>query len=227
MTVRVLIVEDDPATAEVLTLILTREGFDTRTVGEGLHALAELDRSGADMVLLDVVLPGMSGLQVLRQIRTDSLVPVIVVSARDTELDKVLALELGADDYLSKPYSARELIARIRAVLRRDTAGGPLLGSVLVAGHLQMDVPRHLFTVDGVATTLPLKEFALMQALLQSPDRLLTRERLIERLWGDDDPSASRPLDIYVKRLRTRIEAGPTGRPCLLTVLGVGYILQT
>lgn len=169
----------------------------------------------------------MSGLQVLRQIRTDSPVPVIVVSARDTELDKVLALELGADDYLSKPYSARELIARIRAVLRRDTAGGPLLGSVLVAGHLQMDVPRHLFTVDGVATTLPLKEFALMQALLQSPDRLLTRERLIERLWGDDDPSASRPLDIYVKPLRTRIEAGPTGRPCLLTVLGAGYILQT
>ncbi|NUS43273.1 MAG: response regulator transcription factor [Mycobacteriaceae bacterium] len=225
----VLIVEDEESLADPLAFLLRKEGFETTVVGDGPSALAEFDRSGADIVLLDLMLPGMSGTDVCKQLRTRSSVPVIMVTARDSEIDKVVGLELGADDYVTKPYSARELIARIRAVLRRGAdsdleANGDT--RVLEAGPVRMDVERHIVQVNGATITLPLKEFDLLEYLLRNSGRVLTRGQLIDRVWGADYVGDTKTLDVHVKRLRSKIEADPAKPEHLITVRGLGYKLE-
>lgn len=225
---RVLIVEDEESLADPLAFLLRKEGFAAVVVGDGPAALNEFDRMGADIVLLDVMLPGMSGTDVCKQLRQRSGVPVIMVTARDSEIDKVVGLELGADDYVTKPYSARELIARIRAVLRRgldaaDDAGAP---GVLAAGRVRMDIERHTVAVDGEPITLPLKEFELLEYLLRNSGRVLTRGQLIDRVWGLDYVGDTKTLDVHVKRLRSKIEPDPASPQYLLTVRGLGYKLE-
>ncbi|WP_067861648.1 response regulator transcription factor [Nocardia shimofusensis] len=226
---RVLIVEDEESLADPLAFLLRKEGFEVTVAGDGPSALAEFDRSGADIVLLDLMLPGMSGTDVCKQLRTRSGVPVIMVTARDSEIDKVVGLELGADDYVTKPYSARELIARIRAVLRRG-AGEDLEGNgesgVLEAGPVRMDVDRHTVLVNGSPVTLPLKEFDLLEYLLRNSGRVLTRGQLIDRVWGADYVGDTKTLDVHVKRLRSKIEADPAKPEHLVTVRGLGYKLE-
>jgi two-component system, OmpR family, response regulator RegX3 len=226
---RVLIVEDEESLADPLAYLLRKEGFVPVVVHDGPAALAEFDRSGADIVLLDVMLPGMSGTDVCKQLRLRSGVPVIMVTARDSEIDKVVGLELGADDYVTKPYSARELIARIRAVLRRGGEGEPEGGGlpgVLEAGPVRMDVERHTVVVAGEPVTLPLKEFDLLEYLLRNTGRVLTRGQLIDRVWGADYVGDTKTLDVHVKRLRTKIEPDPANPVHLLTIRGLGYKLE-
>ncbi|MDR3659192.1 MAG: two-component sensory transduction protein RegX [Mycobacterium sp.] len=224
----VLIVEDEESLADPLAFLLRKEGFEATVVTDGPSALAEFDRAGADIVLLDLMLPGMSGTDVCKQLRSRSGVPVIMVTARDSEIDKVVGLELGADDYVTKPYSARELIARIRAVLRRggesDDANG--VDGVLEAGPVRMDVERHIVSVNGDAITLPLKEFDLLEYLMRNSGRVLTRGQLIDRVWGADYVGDTKTLDVHVKRLRSKIEADPANPVHLVTVRGLGYKLE-
>ncbi|MDQ4093925.1 MAG: response regulator transcription factor [Actinomycetota bacterium] len=223
---RVLIVEDEESFADPLAFLLRKEGFSTAVATTGSAALEEFDRNGADIVLLDLMLPGMSGTDVCKQLRARSAVPVIMVTARDSEIDKVVGLELGADDYITKPYSARELIARIRAVLRRggDVEGDAALGpSVLEAGPVRMDVERHTVTVAGQEIGLPLKEFDLLEYLLRNVGRVLTRGQLIDRVWGADYVGDTKTLDVHVKRLRSKIERDPSSPQHLVTVRGLGY----
>jgi two-component system, OmpR family, response regulator RegX3 len=225
----VLIVEDEESLADPLAFLLRKEGFEVTVAGDGPSALAEFDRSGADIVLLDLMLPGMTGTDVCKALRTRSGVPVIMVTARDSEIDKVVGLELGADDYVTKPYSARELIARIRAVLRRgsdtDLDGSGDTG-VLEAGPVRMDVERHIVMVAGEPVTLPLKEFDLLEYLLRNSGRVLTRGQLIDRVWGADYVGDTKTLDVHVKRLRSKIEADPAKPEHLVTVRGLGYKLE-
>lgn len=225
----VLIIEDEESLADPLAFLLRKEGFEATVVTDGQTALAEFDRSGADIVLLDLMLPGMSGTDVCKQLRNRSGVPVIMVTARDSEIDKVVGLELGADDYVTKPYSARELIARIRAVLRRGTGEEVEITSengVLEAGPVRMDVERHTVLVDGAAVTLPLKEFDLLEYLLRNSGRVLTRGQLIDRVWGADYVGDTKTLDVHVKRLRSKIESDPARPEHLVTVRGLGYKLE-
>jgi two-component system, OmpR family, response regulator RegX3 len=222
---RVLIVEDEESFAEPLEFLLRKEGFTTAVAATGQGALEEFDRNGADIVLLDLMLPGMSGTDVCKALRTRSAVPVIMVTARDSEIDKVVGLELGADDYVTKPYSARELIARVRAVLRRggDAAEAEGAAGVLTAGPVRMDVERHVVTVGGEEVALPLKEFDLLEYLLRNVGRVLTRGQLIDRVWGADYVGDTKTLDVHVKRLRSKVEADPAVPRHLVTVRGLGY----
>jgi two-component system response regulator RegX3 len=222
---RVLVVEDEESYRDPLTYLLRREGFEVTEAATGPEALTEFERAGADIVLLDLMLPGMSGTQVCRQIRTTSSVPVIMVTAKDDEVDKVLGLELGADDYVTKPYSSRELVARIHAVLRRgqETEADP---PQLQAGPVRMDVERHQVTVDGTKISMPLKEFELLEMFLRNPGRVLTREQLINRVWGPDHFGDPKTVDVHVKRLRAKIEANPSRPTLLTTVRGLGYKLE-
>ncbi len=224
----VLIVEDEESLADPLAFLLRKEGFEATVVTDGPAALAEFDRAGADIVLLDLMLPGMSGTDVCKQLRSRSGVPVIMVTARDSEIDKVVGLELGADDYVTKPYSARELIARIRAVLRRGGESDDVVGAdgVLEAGPVRMDVERHIVSVNGDAITLPLKEFDLLEYLMRNSGRVLTRGQLIDRVWGADYVGDTKTLDVHVKRLRSKIEADPANPVHLVTVRGLGYKLE-
>jgi two-component system response regulator RegX3 len=224
----VLIVEDEESLADPLAFLLRKEGFEATVVGDGPSALAEFDRSGADIVLLDLMLPGMTGTDVCKQLRARSSVPVIMVTARDSEIDKVVGLELGADDYVTKPYSARELIARIRAVLRRgsDTEDAGIGDAILEAGPVRMDVERHVVTVGGESITLPLKEFDLLEYLMRNSGRVLTRGQLIDRVWGADYVGDTKTLDVHVKRLRSKIEADPANPVHLVTGRGLGYKLE-
>ncbi|HLR99499.1 response regulator transcription factor [Mycolicibacillus parakoreensis] len=224
---RVLIVEDEESLADPLAFLLRKEGFEVLIVNDGQTALAEFDRVGADIVLLDLMLPGMSGTEVCKQLRARSGVPVIMVTARDSEIDKVVGLELGADDYVTKPYSSRELIARIRAVLRRGGEDDAGVGEgVLESGPVRMDVERHIVTVEGEQITLPLKEFDLLEYLMRNSGRVLTRGQLIDRVWGADYVGDTKTLDVHVKRLRSKIEADPANPVHLLTVRGLGYKLE-
>jgi two-component system response regulator RegX3 len=223
---RVLIVEDEESFADPLAFLLRKEGFSTAVAGTGPDALAEFDRNGADIVLLDLMLPGMSGTDVCKALRTRSAVPVIMVTARDSEIDKVVGLELGADDYVTKPYSARELIARVRAVLRRggeQAADGDGPAGVLAAGPVRMDVERHVVSVAGTVVALPLKEFDLLEYLLRNVGRVLTRGQLIDRVWGSDYVGDTKTLDVHVKRLRAKVEVDPGAPKHLVTVRGLGY----
>lgn len=224
---RVLIVEDEESLAEPLAYLLNKEGFDVTVMADGPSALAEFDRAGADIVLLDLMLPGMSGTDVCKQLRARSGVPVIMVTARDSEIDKVVGLELGADDYVTKPYSARELIARIRAVLRRGAEAEDIGGdTVLEAGPVRMDIERHIVSIDREHIALPLKEFELLEYLMRNKGRVLTRGQLIDRVWGSDYVGDTKTLDVHVKRLRSKIETDPANPTRLVTVRGLGYKLE-
>ena len=227
---RVLIVEDEESFADPLAFLLRKEGFTAAVAVTGQQALEEFDRNGADIVLLDLMLPGMSGTDVCKALRQRSAVPVIMVTARDSEIDKVVGLELGADDYVTKPYSARELIARVRAVLRRGGEGGAdadLLPQVLAAGPVRMDVERHVVTVGGTEVSLPLKEFDLLEYLLRNVGRVLTRGQLIDRVWGADYVGDTKTLDVHVKRLRSKVEPDPSSPRHLVTVRGLGYKFES
>ena len=222
---RVLVVEDEESYSDALAYMLRKEGFEVAIAADGNAALAEFDRNGADIVLLDLMLPGIPGTEVCRQIRATSSVPVIMVSAKDDEVDKVVGLELGADDYVTKPYSPRELVARIRAVLRRG-AEPEAATSTLEAGPVRMDVERHVVTVDGAEQKLPLKEFELLEMFLRNPGRVLTRGQLIDRVWGSDYVGDTKTLDVHVKRLRAKLEPDPSEPRYLVTVRGLGYKLD-
>ncbi|MDN5572046.1 MAG: response regulator transcription factor, partial [Propionibacteriaceae bacterium] len=218
----VLIVEDEDSYREALEFMLTREGFDVITAADGEEGLVQFDRHGADIVLLDVMMPGLSGTEVCRRLRQKSSVPIIMVTARDAEIDKVVGLELGADDYVTKPFSHRELVARVRAVLRRGQES-ELLPDVLEASSVRMDVERHEVFVNGVPVRLALKEFELLEMLLRNSGRVMTRGQLIDRIWGADYVGDTKTLDVHVKRLRGKIEADPANPEILLTVRGLGY----
>src|SRR4051794_9218177 len=224
---RVLVVEDEESFSDALSYMLKREGFETAVAATGPDALAEFDRGGADIVLLDLMLPGLPGTEVCRQLRGRSGVPIIMLTAKDSEIDKVVGLELGADDYVTKPYSARELVARIRAVLRRRGEGGDVpVEPVLEAGPVRMDIERHVVAVDGEQVALPLKEFDLLELLMRNAGRVLTRMQLIDRVWGSDYVGDTKTLDVHVKRLRAKIEPDPANPRYLLTVRGLGYKLE-
>ena len=220
---RVLVVEDEESFSDALSFMLRKEGFEVGVAADGPAALEAFDRHGADLVLLDLMLPGLSGTEVCRALRATSNVPIIMVTAKDGEVDKVVGLELGADDYVTKPFSTRELVARIRAVLRRRGDAEELLPAVVEAGPVRIDVDRHVVTVSGRAVTLPLKEFDLLELLVRNSGRVLTRGQLIDRVWGSDYVGDTKTLDVHVKRLRAKVEADP-GRPVhLVTVRGLGY----
>jgi len=221
---RVLVVEDEESFSEALSYMLRKEGFEVAVAATGTEALATFDRSGTDIVLLDLMLPEMSGTEVCRQLRQRSSVPIIMVTARDSEIDKVVGLEIGADDYVTKPYSPRELVARVRAVLRRRASDlGEQNATTLAAGPVRMDVERHVVTVDGAAVQLPLKEFELLELLLRNAGRVLTRGQLIDRVWGADYVGDTKTLDVHVKRLRSKIEPRPSTPRHIVTVRGLGY----
>jgi two-component system response regulator RegX3 len=220
---RILIVEDEAALAEPLAYLLTREGYETTVAPDGVEALAAFDRAGADLVLLDLMLPGLPGTEVCRELRQRSAVPIIMLTAKDSEVDIVVGLELGADDYVTKPYSTRELLARIRAVLRRQTDAGDIDDGVLAAGTVRMDVEKHQVTVDGEVVAMPLKEFELLELLLRNAGRVLTRGQLIDRVWGADYFGDTKTLDVHVKRIRSKIEPDPSNPRMLVTVRGLGY----
>ena len=219
---RILIVEDESSLSEPLAFLLEREGYETAIAADGPSALTEFDRTGADLVLLDLMLPGLSGTEVCRELRTRSSVPIIMLTAKDSEVDIVVGLELGADDYVTKPYKTRELLARIRAVLRRRIeVDDP--DAVLEAGTVRMDVDRHTVSVDGVETAMPLKEFELLELLLRNSGRVLTRGQLIYRVWGADYFGDTKTLDVHIKRIRSKIEKVPSEPTMLVTVRGLGY----
>ena len=220
---RVLVVEDEESFSDALSYMLRREGYEVEVAANGPDALTAFDRAGADMVLLDMMLPGLSGTEVCRSLRAKSQVPIIIVTARDAEVDKVVGLELGADDYVTKPFSSRELVARIRAVLRRGSEPEELMASTVEAGPVRMDVERHVVSVDGEQTPMPLKEFDLLELLLRNAGRVLTRGQLIDRVWGADYVGDTKTLDVHVKRLRSKIEPDPANPKYLVTVRGLGY----
>ena len=226
---RVLVVEDEESYRDSLAFLLGREGFVVHLAETGTRGVEEFMRHGADVVLLDLMLPGMSGPEVFRALRERSDVPVIMVTAKDEQVDKIIGLELGADDYVTKPYSGRELVARIRALLRRQAAGLsgiPEEPSRLSVGPLTLDAERLTVTQEGVATSLPPKEFALLNLLAQNAGRVLPRQVIIERVWGADYFGDTKTLDVHIKRLRSRVEADPAEPTLILTVRGVGYTLE-
>ncbi|MDF2580444.1 MAG: DNA-binding response regulator [Microbacterium sp.] len=221
---RVLLVEDEPDLADPLAYLLRREGFEVEIAEDGPAALEAFQSRGADIVLLDLMLPGMPGTEVCRIIRTTSKTPIIMLTAKDSEVDIVVGLELGADDYVTKPYSSRELLARMRAVLRRAaTADVDVDERVLAGGRVTIDLDRHTVAVDGGEINMPLKEFELLEVLMRNAGRVMTRGQLIDRVWGSDYFGDTKTLDVHIKRIRSRIETDP-GRPSmLLTVRGLGY----
>jgi len=220
---RVLVVEDEESFSDALSYNLRKEGFEVAVASTGPDALEIFDRNGADLVLLDLMLPGLPGTEVCRELRARSNVPVIMLTAKDSEVDKVVGLELGADDYVTKPFSTRELIARIRAVLRRQGDMEEPAPTVLEAGPVRMDVERHVVTVNGENVQLPLKEFELLEALLRNAGRVLTRMQLIDRVWGADYVGDTKTLDVHIKRLRAKIEPTPSAPRYIVTVRGLGY----
>lgn len=220
---RIMVVEDEESFSEALSFMLKREGYEVEVAVDGNQALDVFEQRGADLILLDLMLPGVSGLEVCRIIRTKSQVPIIMLTAKDGEIDKVVGLEIGADDYVTKPFSSRELLARVRSVLRRHGEPEELIASTVEAGPVRMDVDRHVVTVRGEAVAMPLKEFDLLELLVRNAGRVLTRAQLIDRVWGADYVGDTKTLDVHVKRLRAKVEEDP-GKPVhLVTVRGLGY----
>jgi len=224
---KILVVEDEESLAEAISFLLSKEGFEVEIAATGPAAIESFDKGGADLILLDLMLPGLSGTEVCRQIRTKSAVPIIMLTAKDSEIDKVVGLELGADDYVTKPYSSRELIARIRAVLRR----GELVDSsaetgILTVGPVRLDIDRHIISVKGEPVALPLKEFELLEFLMRNSGRVLTRMQLIDRVWGSDYVGDTKTLDVHIKRLRAKIEQYPANPEHIQTVRGMGYNME-
>ena len=222
---KILVVEDEASFSDALSYLLGREGFEVSVADTGDGAIAEFDRHGADLILLDLMLPGLSGTEVCRQIRQRSNVPVIMLTAKDSEVDKVVGLELGADDYVTKPYSTRELVARIRAVLRRQSEdfSDSVPDGVVTAGPVRMDIERHIVNVNEEQVQLPLKEFELLELLIRNSGRVLTRSQLIDRVWGSDYFGDTKTLDVHVKRLRAKVEVDPANPLFIQTVRGLGY----
>jgi two-component system response regulator RegX3 len=218
----ILLVEDESALSEPLSYLLEREGYDVTVAEDGVKAVTAFDAGDFDLVLLDLMLPGMPGTEVCRELRTRSAVPIIMVTAKDSEVDIVVGLELGADDYVTKPYSTRELLARIRAVMRRRIEE-PTEDRIVSAGPVKMDIERHTVEVNGVETPMPLKEFELLEMLLRNAGRVLTRGQLIDRVWGSDYFGDTKTLDVHVKRIRSKIERSPGDPKLLVTVRGLGY----
>jgi two-component system response regulator RegX3 len=224
---RILIVEDEKSLSEPLAFLLGREGYETTIVDDGPSAIAEFERNSSDLVLLDLMLPGIPGTEVCREIRTRSQVPIIMLTAKDSEVDVVVGLELGADDYVTKPYSTRELLARIRAVMRRRVETDDDGIAILEAGDVRMDVERHTVAVRGKETAMPLKEFELLELLLRNSGRVLTRGQLIDRVWGADYFGDTKTLDVHIKRIRSKIERTPSEPEMLVTVRGLGYRFES
>lgn len=220
---RILLVEDERSLREPLAFLLEREGYVVTTAKDGPGALDAFDRENPDLILLDLMLPGISGTEVCRQVRARSSVPIIMLTAKDSEVDIVVGLELGADDYVTKPYSSRELLARMRAVLRRRGDVELAAEDVLTVGDVTMDVERHTLTVRGNSLDLPLKEYELLEVLLRNAGRVMTRGQLMDRVWGADYVGDSKTLDVHVKRIRGRIERDPSSPVMLVTVRGLGY----
>ena len=221
---KILIVEDEESVIDPLELLLSKEGFTIETARNGREALEKFEKVLPDLVLLDLMIPTISGTEVCRQIRAKSQVPIIMLTAKDTEVDKVVGLELGADDYIVKPYSKAELVARIKAVLRRQ--GGEVtseVSGVITAGPISIDIDRHLVMINGAATSLPLKEFELLEFLLRNKGRVLTRTQLIDRVWGSDYFGDTKTLDVHIKRLRAKIENDPANPVYIQTIRGLGY----
>lgn len=224
---RILVVEDEESLSEAIAFLLSKEGFEVEIAATGPAAIEKFELNGADLILLDLMLPGLSGTEICRQIRAKSSVPIIMLTAKDSEIDKVVGLELGADDYVTKPYSSRELIARIRAVLRR----GEMLESntevgILSVGPVRLDIDRHIITVNGLPVALPLKEFELLEFLMRNAGRVLTRMQLIDRVWGSDYVGDTKTLDVHIKRLRAKIEKDPANPEFIQTVRGMGYKME-
>jgi two-component system response regulator RegX3 len=223
---KILIVEDESSFSEAISFLLGKEGFETDIAENGRTALELFKASAYDLVLLDLMIPQVSGIEVCRAIRTTSMVPIIMLTAKDSEVDKVVGLELGADDYVTKPYSSRELVARIKAVLRRGTTESMDADSnsaIQVAGNIRMDVERHQVTVNGTLINLPLKEFELLEFLMRNTGRVLTRGQLIDRVWGGDYYGDTKTLDVHIKRLRSKIEEDPANPQLIQTIRGLGY----
>lgn len=228
---KILIVEDEASFSEALTFLLGKEGFAVDSASTGSEALAKFESGNFDLILLDLMIPEISGIEVCRTIRTKSQVPIIMLTAKDTEIDKVVGLEIGADDYVTKPYSKNELIARIRAVLRRRNGGGENEMSegeagILNVANIRMDIDRHQVTVGGQPISLPLKEFELLEFLMRNPGRVLTRNQLIDRVWGSDYVGDTKTLDVHIKRLRAKIEKDPANPTLIQTVRGLGYKIE-
>ena len=224
---KILIVEDEPSFSEALEFLLGKEGFAVVTAENGSDALKKFEQGGIDLVLLDLMIPGVSGTEVCRQIRAKSKVPIIMLTAKDSEVDKVVGLEIGADDYVTKPYSARELVARIRAVLRRNSGDlGESDTGVMTVASVRMDIERHQVSVNGIPISLPLKEFELLEFLMRNAGRVLTRGQLIDRVWGSDYVGDTKTLDVHVKRLRAKIENDPANPVLIQTVRGLGYKME-
>ena len=220
---RILVVEDEVSFSDPLSYLLEKEGYDVSVAENGPDAVSAFEGDGADLVLLDLMLPGLSGIDVCRAIRQKSNVPVIMLTAKDGEIDKVVGLEIGADDYVTKPYSSRELLARIKAVLRRNSEPEELLPSTIEGGHVRMDVERHVVSVHGEPIQMPLKEFELLEMLLRNTGRVLTRVQLIDRVWGSDYVGDTKTLDVHIKRLRAKVEPDPAKPVHIVTVRGLGY----
>ncbi len=225
---KILVVEDEISYSVAITSLLRKEGFDVSTCEDGPSALKEFDQSGADLILLDLMLPGLSGTEVCRAIRTKSQVPIIMLTAKDSEIDKVVGLEIGADDYVTKPYSGPELIARIKAVLRRGAGSeSEIQSGILQVGAIRLDIDRHQISVNNLPISLPLKEFELLEFLMRNVDRVLTRMQLIDRVWGSDYVGDTKTLDVHIKRLRARIEEDPANPFYIHTVRGLGYKMES
>jgi two-component system response regulator RegX3 len=220
---RVLVVEDEQSLREPLVYLLQKEGYDVVEAEDGNRAVQIFNEYGADMILLDLMLPGLSGNEVCRTIRQDSQVPIIMLTAKEAEIDKVVGLEIGADDYVTKPYSTRELLARMKAVLRRNVEPHMAVSGVLEAGPVRMDVERHQVAVNGQKVSMPLKEFELLELLLENVNRVLTRGQIIDRVWGSNYFGDTKTLDVHIKRIRSKIEDDPARPVHLLTVRGLGY----
>jgi two-component system response regulator RegX3 len=225
---KILIVEDESSFSEALSFLLGKEGYDVAVAATGTDAIKQFNENGADLILLDLMIPEISGVEVCKTIRTTSQVPIIMLTAKDSEIDKVVGLELGADDYVTKPYSSRELIARIKAVLRRGSSEDvtPENGIHSVAG-IRLDTGKHQVTVNGTLISLPLKEFELLEFLMRNSGRVLTRTQLIDRIWGGDYYGDTKTLDVHIKRLRSKIEADPANPVLIQTIRGLGYKLET
>ncbi len=225
---RILVIEDESSFSEAISFLLRKEGFEVGVAETGQAGLEEYERHGADLILLDLMLPGLSGTEVCRQIRTKSQVPIIMLTAKDAEIDKVVGLELGADDYVTKPYSSRELIARINAVLRRaQYPETEIENGIITIGSIRLDIDRHQMSVNGVAVALPLKEFELLEFLMRNSGRVLTRSQLIDRVWGSDYFGDTKTLDVHIKRLRAKIEVEPANPIFIQTVRGLGYKFES
>ena len=220
---RVLVVEDEDSFSDALSFMLRREGYEVFVATDGNAAISKFDKHGPDLVLLDLMLPGISGTEVCRIIRGKSSVPIIMLTAKDGEVDKVVGLELGADDYVTKPFSSRELLARVRAVLRRHGEPEELLPPTIEAGSVRIDIERHVVSVRGENITMPLKEFDLLEFLVRNSGRVLTRNQLIDRVWGADYVGDTKTLDVHIKRLRAKIEIDPSSPVHINTVRGLGY----